>query len=74
MIVISDSEEVRQLVARMPAGGSTTSLVGYPRSFSALGDQRAEILPVPPPPALVVGAHCMRRLTRILMFSYFLLA
>src|ERR1700726_449672 len=67
-------EEVRRFVARMPPVDSTTGLVCYPRSFSALGDQRAEILPVQRPPTLVVGAHGMMRLTRILMFPCFLLA
>jgi hypothetical protein len=44
------------------------------RSLSALGDQRAEILPVQRPRTLVVGAHCMMRLARILMFPCFFLA
>ena len=41
------------------------------RSFSALGDQRAEILPVQRPPTLVVGVRCMMRLTRILIFPFY---
>jgi hypothetical protein len=64
-------EEVRRFVARMPPADSTTGLVCYLRSFSALEDQRAEILAVQRPPTLVVGAHCMMRLTRILMFPFF---
>ena len=39
-------EEVRRFVARMPPADSTTGLACCLRSFSALGDQRAEILPV----------------------------
>ena len=39
----------------MPPVGSTTGSVCFLRSFSALGDQRAEILPVRRPPALAVG-------------------
>ena len=67
-------EEVRRFVARMPPVDSTTGSVCCPRSFSALGDQRAEILPVQRPPALAVGGRCMTRLTRILVFPCFLLA
>jgi len=37
---------------RMPHVDSTTDSVCSPRSFSALGDQRAEILPVQGLPAL----------------------
>jgi len=55
-------EEVRRFVAGMPLADSTTGLACYPLSFSALGDQRAEILPVPRPPALAVGGRCMMRL------------
>src|SRR5258707_15819629 len=58
----------------MPPVDSTTSSVCCPRSFSALGDQRAEILPVQRPPALAVGGRCMMRLTRILMFPFFSLS
>jgi hypothetical protein len=72
--IMTPFKEVRRFVARMPPADSTTGLVCYPRSFSALGDQRAEILPVQRPPTLVVGAHGMMRLTRILMFPCFLLA
>ena len=50
-------EEVRRFVARMPPVDSTTGWVCCPRSFSALGDQRAEILPVQRPPALAVGGR-----------------
>jgi hypothetical protein len=67
-------EEVRRFVARMPPVDSTTGSVCCPRSFSALGDQRAEILPVQRPPALAVGGRCMMRLTRILMFPFFSLS
>jgi hypothetical protein len=38
-------ERVKRFVARIPVGLATDS-AGCPRSFSALGDQRAEILPV----------------------------
>ena len=55
----------------MPPADSTTGLVCYPRSFSALGDQRAEILPVQRPPALAVGARYMLRLAQILIFPFF---
>jgi hypothetical protein len=58
----------------MPPADSTTGLACCPRSFSALGDQRAEILPVQRPPTLAVGARCMMRLTRILIFPFFLSA
>jgi hypothetical protein len=58
----------------MPPVDSTTGSACYLWSFSALGGQRAEILQVQPPPALAVGAHCMMRLTRILIFPFFLLA
>ena len=68
---MSPFEEVRRFVARMPPADSTIGLVCYPRSFSALRDQRAEILPVQRPPALAVGGRCMTRLTRILMFPFF---
>jgi hypothetical protein len=67
-------EEVRRFVARMPPAHSTTGLACCLWSFSALGDQRAEILPVQRPPTLAVGARCMMRLTRILMFPFFLSA
>src|SRR6202008_1975609 len=56
-------EEVRRVVARMPPVDSTTGSVCCPRSFSALRDQRAEILPVQRPPARAVGGRCMMRLT-----------
>jgi hypothetical protein len=64
-------EEVRWFVARMPPVDSTTGSVCCPRSFSALRDQRAEILPVQRPPARAVGGRCMMRLTRLLMFPFF---
>jgi len=64
-------EEVRRFVARMPPVDSTTGSVCCPRSFSALGDQRAEILPVQRPPARAVGGRCMMRLTLLLMFPFF---
>jgi len=41
------------------------------RSFSALGDQRAEILPVQRPLALAVGTRSMMRLPQILIFPFF---
>ena len=67
-------EEVRRFVARMPPSDLTTGSACCSRSFSALGDQRAEILPVQQPPALAVGGRCMMRLTRILMFPFFSLS
>ena len=67
-------EEVRRFVARMPPVDSTTGSVCCLWSFSALGDQRAEMLPVERPPAFAVGGRCMMRLTRILMFPFFLSA
>jgi hypothetical protein len=67
-------EEVRRFVARRPPVDSTTGSVCCPRSFSALEDQRAEILPVQRPPALAVGGRCMMRLMRILMFPFFSLS
>jgi hypothetical protein len=67
-------EEVRRFVARMPPVDSTTGSVCFPRSFSALEDQRAEILPVQRPPVLSAGGRCTMRLTRILMFPFFSLS
>jgi hypothetical protein len=67
-------EEVRRFVARMPPADSTTGLACCLRSFSALGDQRAEILPVQRPPTLAVGEHYMMRLARILIFPFFSLS
>jgi hypothetical protein len=74
IVIMTPFEEVRRFVARMPPADSTTGLVCYPRSFSALGYQRAEILPVQRPPTLAVGTRCMMRLTRILIFRFFLSA
>ena len=62
---------VRLFVARMPPADSTAGLACCLRSFSALGDQRAEILPVQRPPTLAVGERCMRQLTRIIIFPLF---
>ena len=45
-----------------------------PRSFSALGDQRAEMLPVERPPALAVGGRCMMRFNASVSVSIFLLS
>jgi hypothetical protein len=67
-------EGVRRFVARMPSADSTTGLACCLRSFSALGDQRAEILPVQRPPTLAVGEHYMMRLARILIFPFFSLS
>jgi hypothetical protein len=67
-------EEVRRFVARMPPADSTTGLACCLRNFSALGDQRAEILPVQRPPTLAVGEHYMMRLARILIFPFLLSA
>jgi hypothetical protein len=55
----------------MPPADSTTGLACCLRNFSALGDQRAEILPVQRPPALAVGARYMLRLAQILIFPFF---
>ena len=67
-------EEVRRFVARMPPVDSTTGSVCCLWSFSALGDERAEMLPVERPPAFAVGGRCMMRLTRILMYPFFSLS
>jgi hypothetical protein len=67
-------EEVRRFVARMPPADSTTGLACCLWSFSAVGDQRAEILPVQLSPTLAVGGHYMMRLARILIFPFFLSA
>ena len=64
-------KEVRRFVARMPPADSTTGLACCLRSFSALADQKAEILPVQRPPTLAVAERYMMRLTRILMFPFF---
>jgi hypothetical protein len=58
----------------MPPVDSTTGSVCFPRSFSALADQRAGILPVQRRPTLAVGRRCMLRLTRISMFPFFSLS
>ena len=67
-------EEVRRFVARMPPVDSTTGSVCFQWNFSALEDQRAEILPVQRPPARAVGGRCMMRLTRLLMFPIYFLS
>jgi hypothetical protein len=54
----------------MPPADYSTCLVCCPRSFSVIGDQRAET-PVQRPLAVAVGGRCMMRLTRILMFPFF---
>jgi hypothetical protein len=74
LIFESIVEEVRRFVARMPPVDSTTGSVCCLWIFSALGDQRAEMLPVERPPAFAVGGRCMMRLTRILMFPFFSLS
>jgi len=55
----------------MPPVDLTNGLACCPGSFSALEDQRAEILPVRRPPVLSAGGRCTMRLTRILMFPFF---
>ena len=55
----------------MTSADPTIGLVCCLRSFSALGDQRAEILPVQRSPTLAVGECYMMRLTRISMFPFF---
>jgi len=62
-------------VARMPRVDLTTGSACCPRSFSALGDQRAEIPPVQRPAAFAAGPRCSMRLTQVLMlFPFFLSA
>src|SRR5262249_50636950 len=63
-------EEVRRFVARMPPVDSTTGSGCCPRSFSALGDQGAEVLPVQRPRALAVSVRHMMRLRRKLKFPF----
>jgi hypothetical protein len=58
----------------MPPADYSTGSACCPWSFSAPGDQRAEIPPVPSPRTLVVSARRMMRLTRILIFPFFLSA
>ena len=67
-------EEVRRFVARMPPADYSAGSACYLRKFSALGDQRAEILPVQRPRTLYLSARRMMRLTRILIFPYFSLS
>jgi hypothetical protein len=67
-------EKARRFVAHRQPADSTLGLVYYLRSFSALGDQRLEILPVQRSPTFVYGAHSMMRSTRILIFPCFLSA
>ena len=67
-------EEVRRFVARMPPADYSAGSACYLRNFSALGDQRAEILPVQRPRTLSLSARRMMRLTRILIFPYFSLS
>ena len=67
-------EEVRRFVARMPPVDYSAGSACYLRNFSALGDQRAEILPVQRPRTLSLSARRMMRLTRILIFPYFSLS
>jgi hypothetical protein len=68
---VHSPKEVRRFVARIPPVDSTTGSVCFPRSYSALEDQRAEILPVQRPLVLSAGGRCTMRLTRILMFPFF---
>src|SRR6516225_1246991 len=67
-------EEVRRFVARMPPVDYSTGSACCPRNYSALGDQRAEILPVQGPHTLPVSARRMMRLARILIFPFFSLS
>ena len=67
-------EEVRRFVARMPPADYSVGSACYLRNFSALGDQRAEILPVQRPRTVSLSARRMMRLTRILIFPYFSLS
>ena len=48
-----------------------TGLACFLRSFSALGDQMAEMPPVQQPPILADSELYMTRLTRILIFPFF---
>ena len=67
-------EEVRRFVARMPPVDYSAGSACYLRNFSALGDQRAEFLPVQRPRTLSLSARRMMRLTRTLIFPYFSLS
>src|SRR6516164_3539350 len=67
-------EEVRRFVARMPPVDYSTGSACCPRNYSALGGQRAEILPVQGPHTLSVSARRMMRLARILIFPLFSLS
>ena len=58
----------------MPPVDYSTGSACCPRNYSALGDQRAEILPVLRPRTLSVSARRMLRLTRILIFPFFSLS
>ena len=58
----------------MPPADYSAGSACCPRNFSALADQRAEVLPVQRPLALAVGGRCMMRLTRLLMFPFFSLS
>jgi hypothetical protein len=63
-------ERSQAVVARMPPADLTTGSACCSGRFSALEDQRAEILPVQRPPTLVVGARCMMQLMQISMFPF----
>ena len=55
----------------MPPADLTTGSACCSGRFSALEDQRAEMLPVQRSPTLVVGApHCMMQLMQISMFPF----
>jgi len=58
----------------MPPVDYSTGSACCPRNYSALGDQRAEILPVQGPHTLPVSARRMMRLARILIFPFFSLS
>src|SRR6516162_10462355 len=58
----------------MPPVDYSTGSACCPRSYSALGGQRAELLPVQGPHTLPVSARRMMRLARILIFPFFSLS
>ena len=70
-LTLSIVEEVRRFVGTFASRQLDERLGLLSVVFSALGDQRAEVLPVQRPLALAVGGLCMMRLRRILVFPFF---
>ena len=62
-------ERSQAFVARMPPVYSTTGSACCRESFSALGDQRAEILPVQRPPVLSAGGDAINANINVSIFS-----